>query len=575
MALLLIDGKEFEVPDGQTVIQAALDHGIFIPHYCWHPHLSIAAQCRMCLVELQGFPKLVPACSTRVNPMPPQRKVDGKYDMVIATGTEKVKKTQEQMMALLLANHPLDCPICDQAGECLLQEYSYQYGDPQSHMKEERHHAPKRVELGPHVVYDAERCIKCTRCVRFCREIPKTAELSLVNRGVHAQIGAAPGQALDNPYSGCTVDICPVGALTSKEFRFRQRVWFLKRSSSVCTDCARVCSTWVDCNKGEIARITPRENENVNGSWMCDQGRLASERYRQANRPSLPAQRYGEELRPFSWEDIFSRLIESLANERGAWEKAGLLVVSGRCSLEEMAASKVWRDTFMPGAQMAVPNQIVGEDDEILIRAEKRPNMRGARLMGLSPDEDNTDWPTLLKGVKTLILVREDPLGDETDEKVQKKIASALSKVDRLVVLDDHFTQTAETANFFLPLAASFEMEGTWINFEGVVQKGLPANTDTLGRPRNVLPPVYNVDSVALDEWGMTPSTPSLPAQSSGRSLYHIVSAFLTSQEKECPGAKWKEWFALVKKDIPSLSKLGSRDLLPNGSKLQEGEARP
>ena len=265
MPLIRIDDKEIEVAQGETILRAALNNGIYIPYYCFHPALSVVGQCRMCLVDVKGAPKPLTACSTAVTSLPPDKKIQGKYDMVVETKNATVKKAQRGILEFLLLNHPLDCPICDQAGECQLQEYAYTYGSGQSRFEFEKVHAPKRVDIGPHVVFDAERCIKCTRCIRFCSEISKTSELTLVERGVHTKVDTFPGRALDNPYSVCTVDICPVGALTSREFRFKERVWFLSSANSVCPECSRGCSVRFDTYKGEVLRLVPRENPKVNG----------------------------------------------------------------------------------------------------------------------------------------------------------------------------------------------------------------------------------------------------------------------------------------------------------------------
>ncbi|HXH28432.1 MAG TPA: 2Fe-2S iron-sulfur cluster-binding protein, partial [Candidatus Polarisedimenticolia bacterium] len=261
---LLIDGRPVVVRKGTTVLQAAATIGIQVPHYCYHPGLTIAGNCRMCLIEIEKVPKLQIGCATTVA-----------QGMVVKTTTERVKTVREGIMEFLLINHPLDCPICDQAGECRLQQYEADYGAGASRFIEEKVHWPKRYDIGPRVVFDAERCIKCTRCIRFCDEISKSHELSLFQRGDHAIIGTFPGRPLDNPYSGCTVDVCPVGALTWKGFRFKARVWFLKDVPSVCAGCARGCSVNVATFRNVIHRMTPRENPEVNAYWICDAGRTS------------------------------------------------------------------------------------------------------------------------------------------------------------------------------------------------------------------------------------------------------------------------------------------------------------
>jgi NADH-quinone oxidoreductase subunit G len=236
MPKITVDGSVIEVPEGRALLQTLDDvgllmNGIDIPHYCWHPKLSVDGSCRLCQVEVEGIPKLQIACDTPI-----------KEGMVVRTDTERVKVARAGVMELLLVNHPLDCPICDQAGECKLQDYAYEYGVLESRTREPRRALKKNVDLGPQIVFDQERCILCRRCRRFCNEIPKTGELVVMNRGDRSVIETLPGKPLDNPYSMNVADICPVGALTTKDFRFKIRVWFLEDVPGVCTGCAAGCN---------------------------------------------------------------------------------------------------------------------------------------------------------------------------------------------------------------------------------------------------------------------------------------------------------------------------------------------
>src|SRR6266446_2938656 len=290
-----VDGKAIEVakttadpitgkPLPTTMIQACAAVTVDVPHYCYHPRLPVAGNCRMCLVEFgtpalgpdrkpiinpDGTPKIAKsprpaiACATPISP-----------GMEIYTNTPNVKQMREGVLEFLLINHPLDCPICDQAGECKLQEYSVEYGKSESRFVEPKVHKPKRVELGPRIVLDDERCILCTRCIRFTRDIAGDDALGIVNRGSYNTLTAYPGKAFDNNYTLNTVDICPVGALTSKDFRFQMRVWFLKETKSLCTSCATGCNVVVGSREDKVYRFEPRENEAVNSCWMCDYGRL-------------------------------------------------------------------------------------------------------------------------------------------------------------------------------------------------------------------------------------------------------------------------------------------------------------
>src|SRR6266568_6232996 len=278
-----IDGVWHQFPKGTRVIEACEQAGSYVPRYCYHKKLSSPGNCRMCLIEM-GLPKLGPDRKPElgadrkpvINWMPrPQISCaqDVAEGMGVRTNSPLVKECQRGVMEFLLINHPLDCPICDQAGECRLQSYERDYGRGAGRFVEEKVHFPKRYDIGRSVVFDAERCIRCTRCIRFCDEVSGSHELALFQRGDHAIIGTFPGKPLDNPYSGCTVDVCPVGALTWKPFRFKTRVWFLKNVPTVCAGCARGCNVFLAAFRNRLHRMTPRANTDVNSYWMCDEGR--------------------------------------------------------------------------------------------------------------------------------------------------------------------------------------------------------------------------------------------------------------------------------------------------------------
>ena len=454
---LTIDGKSVTVPPGTNLIEAARTVGIEIPHFCYHPRLSIAGNCRMCLVDIEKVPKNQIACSTSVAP-----------GMIVRTGSDKAVKARQGVMEFLLINHPLDCPICDQAGECVLQEHSYHYGTGGSRFEGEKVHQEKNVDIGPHIVFDGERCIKCTRCIRFCDEVTHTHELALFSRGDHSIIGTFPGASLDNAYSGCTVDICPVGALTLKEFRFRQRVWFLKNTPSVCVGCARGCNVDVAINQNRIWRLTPRENDAVNKSWMCDEGRLSYQRFEQAERLGRArAEAAGsagarEVLSESAWEMAAATLGE-IARKHGRGTVAG--ITSGHATLEEQAAL-LELITRVGGGRIALPVHERGEDDALLIRKDKTANSEGARLAGGA----NCKMEDLLASVRTgqiraLVVLREDYLGDYGEE---AKVARGA--LDFLLCLDWRVTPTTDAADLALPVSAYGEMDGSIVNFEGRLQ---------------------------------------------------------------------------------------------------------
>jgi NADH-quinone oxidoreductase subunit G len=472
---LLIDGKPVVVRKGTTVLQAAESVGLLVPHYCYHPGLSIAGNCRMCLVEIEKMPKLQIGCATLAA-----------QGMVVKTATDKVKTTREGIMEFLLINHPLDCPICDQAGECRLQQYEAAYGAGTSRFQEEKVHFPKRYDIGRQVVFDAERCIKCTRCVRFCDEVSKSHELSLFDRGDHAIIGTFPGKPLDNPYSGNTVDICPVGALTWKPFRFKARVWFLKNVPSVCAGCARGCNVNLATYRNRIHRMTPRLNTEVNAYWMCDAGRQTFEPLYERPRleraqvrtavppaamaPTSPVARLAAGPAPAFLDEAIDRAAELLlkVKERhGARALAGL--VSARLTVEDLYVAGTVLSNALGVPRLAVPSHEEGGDDALLIRRDRTPNARGAALLGVgAPDASRVK--ELLEDVaagrvRGLVVIGEDPVGEGLIN------ASALAGLEALVVLDWWRSPTIEAAHVALPVCGYGEAEGVFVNFAGRAQR--------------------------------------------------------------------------------------------------------
>ncbi|MBI2620562.1 MAG: (2Fe-2S)-binding protein, partial [Ignavibacteriales bacterium] len=292
MAKITIDGREFEVDSKLSVIQAVAERGIEIPHFCYHPSLSVAGNCRMCLVEIEKMPKLAIACATQV--------ADG---MIIRTNSERVQRAQQAVMEFLLINHPLDCPICDEAGECKLQDYAYKYSVGYSRFEEDKVHKPKRYSLGPNVILDVERCIMCSRCIRFADEVAKQPVLTFTQRGDHVVLTTFPGTQLDTPYSMNVIELCPVGALTSTDFRFRARVWEMSSTETVCVGCARGCNMNMWVRNNTILRLTPRQNDDVNSYWMCDHGRLNTFRHVNGEqRLSGPLIRKGAVLTEVGWD---------------------------------------------------------------------------------------------------------------------------------------------------------------------------------------------------------------------------------------------------------------------------------
>jgi NADH-quinone oxidoreductase subunit G len=366
---ITLNGKEIEVPVGKNLVDAAEENGVEIPHYCYHAGLSVAGQCRMCYVEQEGNPKLQVACNMKCS--------DG---LKVVTNSPKVQDAVKWSLEFHLINHPIDCPICDQAGECGLQEYYMKHGQYKSEMHEDKELKPKVVDIGDHVVLDKERCILCTRCVRYTQEVSKTRELGIFNRGDRSVIGTVDDKPLTGNYQVNVVDICPVGALTSKDFRFEQRVWFLDETDSVCDGCSKGCNVYVHHKKGKhIYRLKPRHNEAVNSYWMCDKGRYT---YKDANfdRRLTHAKLGGVDLpheeAVASWAaDLKVLLATERTDEIGVW-------FTPHQTNEELAAiidtfSTTFRATKFFSENIETFVQKDQPVDDFLLRSDPYPNSRG------------------------------------------------------------------------------------------------------------------------------------------------------------------------------------------------------
>ena len=467
MPIVTIDDRQVEVPVGTNLIEAALQVGVQIPHYCYHPRLSVVGQCRMCMVEIQGMPKLQAACSTPVT----------KDGMVVKTSSEPAAEAQRAIMEFLLINHPLDCPICDQAGECGLQDYSFKHGQSFSRFRfeEKRTYSEKeRIPLGPTVLLNMNRCIQCTRCVRFTQEISKTSELGFFERGAHAEIGTFPGKPLDNPLSTCVVDICPVGALTSTRFRFAERVWYLDKRPSICTGCDVGCNITVEHRRGAIRRYKPRFNPEVNDYWMCDFGRATHERYRELPRLTTPRLRRDGELTAVGWREALDALFQSLRAKRS--DGVAALLGSGNLTTEESFLLRrlaglvesphrsAWVDS---GPARTIPNprgSVTGHD--------AAPNRRGVELAGLVPGAGGLDAEKILleEGAASCaaLFVADSDFGRAAHD---PKIVERLRRARFLAVMGWADTPLARVADLVLPVATHTEREGTFVNVEGRLQR--------------------------------------------------------------------------------------------------------
>lgn len=461
-----INGKQIEVKEGTSVIQAMFQAEEKIAHYCWHPGLSIAGVCRLCMVEIEGNPRVQIACNTMVS-----------EGMKINNTSEKVKDAVKWGLDFHLINHPLDCPICDQAGECGLQEQYMDFGKYDPEMSEKKVKKQKVVDLGPTVVLDSERCILCSRCVRFTTEVSKTNELGIFNRGDRSEIGTHDGKPLDNKYSLNTVDICPVGALTSKDFRFRQRVWYLKDSETVCNGCSTGCNVKVYYNKEGMFRVKPVYNEQVNGYWMCDEGR---DIYKFVNREYRWSK--GRKYTNGAWEA--EQYPGASAKEASHWLKeagsSAALVLTGQYTTEEYK-DIVSMFTQKFGSKKIyhwVNNKESFETfDGILIRGDKNPNTKGL-LKILDQNGVSASWEELASGlksgaIKTLVVAGPENMAVYPDlkEKVELFLAAK-----RLVWMSAGKVETLENYKgsnelIVVPVKSYVEKSGSFVNHQGLEQK--------------------------------------------------------------------------------------------------------
>lgn len=499
---LTIDGKEVLAPRGTNVIAAAKLAGIEVPHYCYHPKLRVAGNCRMCLVDtgmpklgadkkpelgpdgkpvIMFAPKLAIGCNTPV--------ADG---MVVITNSEKVRKAREGVLEFLLINHPLDCPICDQAGECRLQEFSVDYGKGESRFIEDKVHKPKKTPIGAKITLDDERCILCSRCVRFMADVAGQDCLGFVNRGSYSTLTCYPGNEPNTNYDLNIVDICPVGALTSNDFRFRQRVWFLKETKSICPNCATGCNTVLWSREGVVYRQTPRENDAVNQCWMCDWGRLNYKFINQPDRlktPSVKSKILGERFE-LTWSEAISqvslKLKEAAAPHRGGGASIAA-VGSGRVTTEELFLfNRLCRDLLKAELLDIVPR--VTQADNFLVSADKNTNTNGAILAGVAAANAGENLQKISDGIKsgkikTLIVLGEDLTQagklDAGDALPKERLIGGgvtigedlLKKLELLIVISALPSKTSENAHYVLPRATFAEVRGTFINGKGRLQR--------------------------------------------------------------------------------------------------------
>ncbi len=462
-----INGVELQVKPGATIIQAMTENAQRIAHYCWHPGLTIAGVCRLCMVEIQGNPRVQIACNTTIT-----------EGMVINNTSDKVKEAVKWGLDFHLINHPLDCPVCDQAGECGLQDQYMEFGQYDSEMAEKKQKKHKVVDLGPTVVLDSERCILCSRCVRFTDEVSKTNELGIFNRGDHAEIGTHAGKKLDNKYSLNTVDICPVGALTSKDFRFKQRVWFLKDSESVCNGCATGCNVRMYFNKEGLFRVKPVYNPEVNGHWMCDEGRDTYKFVNVVHRLMKAFKYINKTWHPEMHPGAAAKDVSAQLKAAKAEEMA--LVLTGQHTVEEYEAIvTAFVNNYKSKNIFHWVNNVETLDsfDGLLLRGDKNPNTLGL-ISVLQKYGIANKWTDLVEGLKSKkikTLVVAGPENTFVYPDLEQKL-QLFTEAANLIYLSSAKLPSLEVYSgnaqiTLIPLKTFVEKSGTFINFKGLSQK--------------------------------------------------------------------------------------------------------
>lgn len=444
MVEITVNGATMQAPKGDLLIDKLLDENIHIPHFCYHQALGKDGNCRMCMVEIEGQKRPQIACDTPI-----------KEGMVVRTKGENIEKVRRDILELELINHPIDCPTCDQAGECKLQDYYMESGfyDSRINVDSKNRHA-KRVDLGANVVLDEERCVLCTRCVRFCKDITKTGELGVIDRTDHSTIGIFPGYPLSNPYAMNVVDLCPVGALTSKDFRFKQRVWFLETFDAICKGCAKGCNIHVDHRKekykdDQIYRFRPRVNRQINGWFMCDKGRLSYHDENQ-NRFETPIINKSETTMSNAIANTFKELAKNKV----------LFVLSANLSYEEMLNVKNLALKLNANISGYSPNTYDEENsDDFLRSVDKTSNRASFKELNIAQDEEH--FTKSLSESSLIIIIDNNYFEDKENLLKDKKVISMFS----------HNCLSIKYSDIAIPIASFYEKSGTYINEDGIKQK--------------------------------------------------------------------------------------------------------
>jgi NADH-quinone oxidoreductase subunit G len=449
LVTVTIEGAQVAVPKGTTIIEAAKQAGVLVPHYCYHPSLPSPAVCRMCLVEVEKAPKLMPACVTTV--------ADGQ---VVHVNSEPAKKARQGVLEFLLINHPLDCPICEQSGECELQDYTFQEGRAGTRYSEYAKRYNPVEDFGPDILYVTNRCILCTRCVRFMDDVAKTPVLNVSERGDRAYIGIAPEQLLDHPWSGNVVDLCPVGSLLSKDFLHKARAWDLDKTPSICPGCSQGCNISIDTRDDIVVRLRPRPNLDVNRHFMCDYGRMDYRWLNRGDRIEAPLVREGSRHVATDWDTALDRLGRILRDASGE----AVLLASGRMSTESLGLVRRMVDRFSVTAAVRVPlgdEQPLAGVPNLALRPERTPNADGARLVGYADA-----WSDALRAAAhaAVVIVLDAEL-DESD------LAALQGITGQLVVLGTVASDWHHSAALVLPVTNMAEENGTYVNRDGRLQR--------------------------------------------------------------------------------------------------------
>jgi NADH-quinone oxidoreductase subunit G len=497
MATVYVNDKPVDIgSDRLNCVQAAQRAGILIPHYCYHAALTVVASCRMCLIEMGDLkdgkvtmvPKVFPGCQTPVKDgtvivtgdydkrdknNPPLA-----YDPKYVPG-DRAKKAQADTLEGLLLNHPLDCPVCDKAGECKLQDYSFEFGRSESRLVDEKNQPPNKPGISSKITLFTDRCIMCTRCVRFTREIAGTAELTVTSRGHHSEIDIFPGEPLENKLAGNVVDLCPVGALGDKDFLYKQRVWYLKSTESVCNRCSTGCSINVDSNKDVVFRLRPRENPQAQGFFVCDEGRYGYHHADAADRIKRPLARRGGELKPVPYDEVLAELHDDFASQIRQRPAAVWGVLSPFLTVEESYLMAKWLKGQSPQVNLAlgfVP--VVGEDDtypkdrrgrpvqpvKFTIRGEKCPNRRGVAEVLKHFEGSVIPWTAACGEARAIFLTGGYP------ERETLNASADVSGDLLLAVIDIFHGPATPNAKYVFPATAFSEKEGTYVNHAGLAQ---------------------------------------------------------------------------------------------------------